>query len=90
MTRAGQSGRFRSQQPACRIAVACFELIKSCPQSLEVRSTACVNDVEIERGDRRTADHRRHPADHDQLDVVPGEDFKGVFESGRIAQGRAR
>lgn len=90
MAGAGESTRIRSQPSARRIAVAGFELVKRCLQPREIRRMARVDDIEIEGRDRCAADHRRHAADHDQLDVVPGEDLKGVFESRGVAHGEAR
>jgi hypothetical protein len=81
MTGAGESRRLRSQHATRRIAVAGFEFFKRGLQASEVGRIAGMYDIEIEGRDRCAADHRCHAADYDQLDVVPGEDLKGVFES---------
>ncbi len=90
MAGTSKSRRFRSQQPTRWITVARFELIKCCPQASEVRGIARVDDIEIEGRDRCATNHGSHATNHDQLYLVPGEDFKGVFESWSAAHGATR
>jgi hypothetical protein len=49
-----------------------------------------MDHVEVERRHRSAAQDRRHAADHDQLDIVPREDFKRVPEPGRAHHGATR
>ncbi len=76
----GKGRGVRAQRPAGRIAIAGIHAVERGPQPLEVRGIARMDDIEIERRHRRAAEYGRHSADHDQFDIVPGEDLKRVFE----------
>ena len=90
MHRAGEALGIRAKQSARRIAVAGIQFVESGTQTFEIPGIAGVNDVEVERRHWRPAEYGRHPADHNQIDVVPREGLKRVFEPGRADHGEAR
>lgn len=90
MTSAREAGHVRSKRSSPGIAVACVEVFERALKSIEIRSIARVNDIEVECRQRHTTDDRSYTAHHDQFDVVPGEDLKGVFESRWAVQVQTR